>query len=50
MAVSRWIAERNEDRPNMALQRTRRSRIRLGRSLCSLGSPLNARLLGTLTS
>ncbi len=31
---------------NMALQRTRRPRIRSGRSLCSLGSPLNARPLG----
>jgi hypothetical protein len=33
-------------RPNMALQRTRRPRLRSGRSLCSLGSPLNARSLG----
>jgi hypothetical protein len=32
--------------PNMALQRTRRPRIRSGRSLRSLGSPLNARPLG----
>jgi hypothetical protein len=32
--------------PNMALQRTRRPRLRSGRSLRSLGSPLNARLLG----
>jgi hypothetical protein len=32
--------------PNMALQRTRRPRLRSGRSLCSLGSPLNARPLG----
>jgi hypothetical protein len=31
--------------PNMALQRTRRPRLRSGRSLHSLGSPLNARLL-----
>ena len=31
---------------NMALQRTRRPRIRSGRSLHSLGSPLNARPLG----
>jgi hypothetical protein len=31
---------------NMALQRTRRPRIRSGRSLRSLGSPLNARPLG----
>ena len=30
---------------NMALQRTRRPRFRSGRSLRSLGSPLNARLL-----
>ena len=30
----------------MALQRTRRPRFRSGRSLRSLGSPLNARLLG----
>ena len=32
--------------PNMALQRTRRPRIRSGRSLRSLGSPLNAYSLG----
>jgi hypothetical protein len=32
--------------PNMALQRTRRPRLRSGRSLCSLGSPLNAQPLG----
>jgi hypothetical protein len=31
---------------NIALQRTRRPRIRSGRSLRSLGSPLNARPLG----
>jgi hypothetical protein len=31
--------------PNMALQRTRRPRIRSGRSLRSLGSPLNAQPL-----
>jgi len=31
---------------NMALQRTRRPRIRSDRSLRSLGSPLNTRLLG----
>jgi TonB family protein len=31
---------------NMALQRTRRPRLRSGRSLRSLGSPLNARPLG----
>jgi hypothetical protein len=31
---------------NMALQRARRPRIRSGRSLRSLGSPLNARPLG----
>jgi hypothetical protein len=35
--------------PNMALQRTRRPRFRSGRSLCSLGSPLNARPLGVVT-
>jgi hypothetical protein len=34
------------ERPNMALQRTRHPRIRSGRSLRSLGSPLNARLFG----
>ena len=33
-------------RPNMALQRTRRPRVRSGRSLRSRGSPLNARPLG----
>ena len=32
----------------MALQRTRRPRFRSGRSLCSLGSPLNARPFGGL--
>jgi hypothetical protein len=32
----------------MALQRTRRPRLRSGRSLCSLGSPLNAQPLGRL--
>jgi hypothetical protein len=32
--------------PNMASQRTRRPHPRAGRSLCSLGSPLNAYLLG----
>ena len=32
--------------PSMALRRTRRPRIRSGRSLCSLGSRLNAQLLG----
>jgi len=31
----------------MASQRTRRPRIRSGRSLRSLGSPLNARSLGS---
>jgi hypothetical protein len=36
--------------PNMALQRTRRPRIRSGRSLCSLGSPLNARPLAAWCS
>jgi hypothetical protein len=34
----------------MALQRTRRPRIRSGRSLRSLGSPLNARPLGVPSS
>ena len=34
-----------EPTPNMALQRTRRPRFRSGRSLRSLGSPLNARPL-----
>jgi hypothetical protein len=33
--------------PNMALQRTRRPRIRSGRSLRSLGSRLNAQPLGS---
>ena len=32
--------------PNMALQRTRRPSLRSGRSLRSLGSPLNARPFG----
>jgi hypothetical protein len=35
--------------PNMALQRTRRPRFRSGRSLRSLGSPLNAYPLGRNT-
>jgi hypothetical protein len=35
-----------QEAPNMALQRTRRPRLRSGRSLRSLGSPLNARPLG----
>ena len=39
---------RSKGPPNMASQRTRRLRIRSGRSLCSLGSPLNARLLGVI--
>jgi hypothetical protein len=34
----------------MALQRTRRPRFRSGRSLRSLGSPLNAPLLGVTRS
>jgi hypothetical protein len=34
--------------PNMVLHRTRRLRFRSGRSLRSLGSPLNARLLGLI--
>jgi hypothetical protein len=33
----------------MALQRPRRPRLRSGRSLRSLGSPLNARPLGVVT-
>jgi hypothetical protein len=36
--------------PNMALQRTRRPRFRSGRSLRSLGSPLNAQPLGVPSS
>jgi len=36
----------NNRPPNMALQRPRRFRLRSGRSLRSLGSPLNARSLG----
>jgi hypothetical protein len=32
----------------MALQRTRRPRYRSGRSLCSLGSPLNAQPLAAI--
>jgi hypothetical protein len=32
--------------PNMAVHRNRRPRFRSGRPLRSLGSPLNARLLG----
>jgi hypothetical protein len=40
----------NQQSPNMALQRTRRPRIRSGRSLRSLGSPLNARPLGGRSS
>jgi hypothetical protein len=36
----------NRHAPNMALQRTRRPRFRSGRSLRSLGSPLNARPFG----
>ncbi len=34
--------------PNMALQRTRRPRIRSGRSLRSLGSSLNAYPFGVI--
>ena len=37
-----------EQSPNMALQRTRRPRYRTGRSLRSLGAPLNARPFGGL--
>jgi hypothetical protein len=36
--------------PNMALQRTRRPRLRSGRSLRSLGSRLNARSLDARTT
>jgi hypothetical protein len=36
---------KGNQRPNTALQRTRRPRLRSGRSLRSLGSPLNARPL-----
>jgi len=47
MAVSsREAAVTWQPPPNMALQRTRRPRIRSGRSRCSLGSPLNAVALG----
>ena len=41
-----WPEAISSTPPNMALQRTRRPRIRSGRSLCSLGSPLNAYPLG----
>ena len=44
------IAPREFWSPNMALQRTRRPRFRSGRSLRSLGSPLNARPLGGRSS
>jgi hypothetical protein len=40
----------SEPSPNMALQRTRRPSLRSGRSLRSLGSPLNARPLGVPSS
>jgi len=40
------MAGDHQQPPNMALQRTRRPRYRSGRSLRSLGSPLNARPLG----
>ena len=43
-----WRLSRVLFASNMALQRTRRPRFRSGRSLCSLGSPLNARPLGAL--
>jgi hypothetical protein len=36
----------HRERPNMALQRTRRFSLRSGRSLRSLGSPLNAQPFG----
>jgi hypothetical protein len=44
--VQRGLESQNLRPPNMALQRTRRPRLRSGRSLRSLGSPLNARSLG----
>src|SRR6476659_11399535 len=46
-ARARWLYRIPQDRlaANMALQRTRRPRIRSGRALRSLGSPLNARSL-----
>ena len=37
---------RSAPSPNMAFQRTRRPSLRSGRSLRSLGSPLNALPLG----
>jgi hypothetical protein len=40
------VAPRKLPPPNMALQRIRRPGIRSGRSLRSLGSPLNARPFG----
>jgi len=40
----------NQQPPNMALQRTRRPSLRSGRSLRSLGSPLNALPLGPSVS
>ena len=43
--VQRWRTSRVLFASNMALQRTRRPRLRSGRSLRSLGSPLNARSL-----
>jgi hypothetical protein len=45
IAAHRTSARISGPRPNMALQRTRRPRFRSGRSLRSLGSPLNARPL-----
>jgi hypothetical protein len=41
----RGVMAGDQQPPNMALQRTRRPRVRSGRSLRSLGSPLNARPL-----
>jgi len=48
ISQTRWVARpaKSTVPPNMALQRTRRPRFRSGRSLRSLGSPLNAQPLG----
>jgi hypothetical protein len=40
------VSYQDRSASNMALQRTRRPRFRSGRSLRSLGSPLNAYPLG----
>ena len=44
--LSVWSLARIDVRPDMALQRNRRPRFLSGRSLRSLGSPLNDRPLG----